>query len=165
MSVRVLKVQGIGAADMPIVSKLYASAIRSGCIFIQSVSDADYAAISINSANFMLLKDIVANNDTLTLHRLLGTDAGEIKVDTQAPFLKLVPGMKITLTNYSSSGTDTIGNVDSSTAVRTALGVERGGKLCVKQSSGEGSTQIALLVANDIATDSSITVEIVSVTG
>jgi len=161
MSVRVKEIPKY----LELISKKYGSAVRSGRIFILSTSDDEYAQISINSAAFILLKDVVADSDTFKLHRIEGVDAGEVLVDKMGPYGILAPGQIWRLTELSSSGTDTVGVVSAATSVRTQLGVNANGKLCVKQSAGEGSTAIAMLLENDIASDGSIRVMITNVTG
>jgi hypothetical protein len=138
----------------------YGSAVESGTFFIQDTTYDNYAAISTNNAAYLLIKDIVANSDSFKLRKERGTDAGEVLVDYEAPFIALQPGQKVRLSNYASSGTDTVGVITSGTTARTALSVNANGKVCEKQSTGEGSTALFTMIENDIADDGTIYIQI-----
>jgi hypothetical protein len=73
--------------------------------------------------------------------------------------------LKIKSSQFASSGTDSVGVITASTTVRTLLSVNDLGNICEKQTSSVGSTEIAILVDNDIATDGTITYRITNVTG
>ena len=126
-----------------------------GVILTRDPAETDQLQLATNEAHYMLLKRVTTDGPD-KWDVMNGVDKGVAKTGDLVPVALLAEPQEWKLKTFKSTSTD---GISSSSVVGTRLGVADG-LIQGLADSGDGSVALFRLMANDMASDGSITVRV-----